>query len=182
MHGVLKHIILDFCILKHYLQSVDFYFGAGCVVGQHLKERLFTERVFFFPSSNQNVLLWGRNGVFSSVVCFWSFIHHQVRDRSSAEQPLPLMTAERPGTFIYPELLKAAEIFIVSPAKECFLRIMWWLGLDIGQCSRQETNGSLPVHGNPSVRRRSLSFTKNDLVFTAPLQLNWSCYKFSIAS
>lgn len=49
MPGVLKHIILDFCILKRYLQSVDFYFGAGCVVGQHLKERLFTQRVFFSP-------------------------------------------------------------------------------------------------------------------------------------
>lgn len=49
MHRVLKHITLDFCVLKRYLQSVDFYFGAGCMVGQHLKERLFTQRVVFPP-------------------------------------------------------------------------------------------------------------------------------------
>lgn len=48
MHCVLKHITLDFCTLKRYLQSVDFYFGAGCMVGQHLKGRLFTQRVLFF--------------------------------------------------------------------------------------------------------------------------------------
>lgn len=30
---------------------------------------------------------------------------------------------------------------------------MWLLGLDIGQCSTQQTNGSPPVHGNQSVRR-----------------------------
>lgn len=160
-HRVLKRIRLEFCIFIRYLESVNFYFGAGCMIGQHLKEKLFTYRQFG-GFSFQFKISYCMAETVSSLIALNQLvsvdqilIHHQVRDRSTVQQALPLMTAERTGTCI-PELLKAAEIFIVVKPEECFLRIVRLL----------ETNGGLSFNENHS------SITKHDLVFVAPLWLS----------
>lgn len=48
MHHVLKHIRVEFCVLRCYLESVNFHFGAGCMVGQHLKGNYSHTEMFLF--------------------------------------------------------------------------------------------------------------------------------------
>lgn len=82
MHRVPKHIRKEVCVLKCYLESVNFHFGAGCMVGQHLKGSYSHTKMFLF-SQNHSIISTLKTGSFPLIAIS---IHYQISQRSTVQQ------------------------------------------------------------------------------------------------